>query len=208
MKTLIVIATVLLAVPAFAADPGQPVYSVWAYKLTDNQWVKSNQYSWTTTDPRAASDYARKVNAVASWCATTNLPVSPSRPVQGYPNYRRGPLQIVDNGVQATISLGPMTVVVPSRMIPRDADGQLIESPSDNDWSSTYSDTSDIDNMIRTQDMINTQLQYDRIQDMINAQSFLNTENMINTQNMVDQMNAQAAQAIANPCARSEIEGH
>ncbi len=208
MKTLVFLATVLLAVPAmaanfgangqFSAQPGQPVYSIWAYKLTDGQWVKSDQYSWTTSDPRLGWQYARKVNAVPGWVAMTNLP-TPTSQALGVLN--RGPVQISQNGAQTTISIAGWTVSVPSSMIPRDANGDIEygSSSDSNDWTSDYGDTSDIDASNRTQDMINNQMQSDQIQDMINTQNMIDTQNMINTQNMVEQQNAAAAQMNANP---------
>ncbi len=198
MKTLVFLATMFLALPAVAAQPGQPVYSIWAYKLTGGQWVKSDQYSWTTSDPRLGWQYVRKVNAVPGWVATTNLP-NPTSQALGVLN--RGPVHISQNGAQTTISIAGRTVSVPSSMIPRDANGDIEYSSSSdsNDWTSTYGDTSDIDAMNRTQDMINNQMQTDQIQDMINTQNMIDTQNMINTQNMVDQQNAAAAQMNANP---------
>jgi len=29
--------------------PDKPTYTVWAFKLTDGQWVKDEKQSWTTT---------------------------------------------------------------------------------------------------------------------------------------------------------------
>jgi hypothetical protein len=61
--------------------PPLPVYVVWAFKLTDGKWVKSEEYSWDsskwTADNRqrlVALDLAKRINAVPGWKATTNAP--------------------------------------------------------------------------------------------------------------------------------------
>jgi hypothetical protein len=69
-----------------------------------------------------------------------------------------------------------------------------------------YDNFNDIQNelnlrqMFANQDMVNNQLQNDRIQDMINTQNMINaqqmidTQNMVNSQNMADARNAMSAQ--------------
>ncbi len=59
-----------------------------------------------------------------------------------------------------------------------------------------YGDTSDLQNQIATQDMINNQMMLNNQQDWQNTQDFINTENMVNnmqdmvnTQNMVNEQN-------------------
>ena len=82
MKSIITTAMLLIAAPALAGQPNvrattaaSPIlYSVWAFQLTAGQWVKDEKYSWTTSDPRAALEYTRKVNAVPGSCTTTNSP--------------------------------------------------------------------------------------------------------------------------------------
>jgi hypothetical protein len=68
--------------PTFTTDmavprPTQPpllTFTVWAYKLTDGKWVKSDKFSWTTKDVVQGWEYTRNVNAVPGWCATNNCP--------------------------------------------------------------------------------------------------------------------------------------
>ena len=56
------------------APPAHLTYAIWAYKLTDGKWVKSDEFSWTSQDPIQAWEYTKKINAVSGWCATTNCP--------------------------------------------------------------------------------------------------------------------------------------
>ena len=54
--------------------PDHVTFTIWAYKLTDGKWVKSDEFCWTTQDPIQAWEYMKKINAVSGWCATTNCP--------------------------------------------------------------------------------------------------------------------------------------
>jgi hypothetical protein len=55
-------------------------FAVWAFHLEGGKWVKAPKYCWTapaTYDSRIqALAYAKTVNAVEGWCATTNAPES------------------------------------------------------------------------------------------------------------------------------------
>jgi hypothetical protein len=52
--------------------------TVWAFKFDGGQWVKDEQYCWSASDYYSMrSDvlaYAKKLNAIPGWCATTNAP--------------------------------------------------------------------------------------------------------------------------------------
>jgi hypothetical protein len=52
--------------------------SVWAYKFTNGKWVKDEKYSWSPKEYYSMRAdllaYARKLNAIPGWCATTNSP--------------------------------------------------------------------------------------------------------------------------------------
>ena len=76
------------SVQAFASVPGSaPVpggfpgltLSVWAFKFAGGKWIKDETYSWTSSAdyfnlrPDMLA-YAKKVNAIPGWCATTNAP--------------------------------------------------------------------------------------------------------------------------------------
>ena len=92
-------------------------YAVWAFKLTDGKWVKDEKYSWTTPDPLAGLQYARNVNAVPGWCATTNSPQpvpQAERDVDGGPLH--GAANYARSGYAArglTISIGGFTINLP-----------------------------------------------------------------------------------------------
>ena len=84
--SIVSIALLFVAMPAFAADPNLPAtppappappaatYEVWAFKLTGGQWVRQPNYNFTTTDLRQAADYKAQINSFAGWTVTTNLP--------------------------------------------------------------------------------------------------------------------------------------
>lgn len=63
--------------------PVPPVYTVWAYKLTEGKWVKDEQYSKAVDDQERCWAYAKNLNAVPGWCATTNCPEAALAPGQG-----------------------------------------------------------------------------------------------------------------------------
>ncbi len=65
------------------------------------------------------------------------------------------------------------------------------DAPAYDPGTVNYSDTSDIQNQIATQDMINNQMMLNNEQDALNTQNFINTENMVN--NMQDMVNTQNA---------------
>ena len=65
------------AMPAGAGQPEEsppvPVFTVWAFKLTDGKWVKNDKYSWDSSKwPRndgrvVALDLVKRINAVPGW---------------------------------------------------------------------------------------------------------------------------------------------
>ena len=175
--------------------PDQPTYTVWAFKLTDGKWVKDEKYSWTTPDPLAGLQYAQNVNAVPGWRTTTNCP----QPVPQAERYvDGGPLQGAENysrsGYAArgmTISIGGFTINLPPFQVTPGGGDNDDSGYTGMDTTSNYSDTSDIQNSIATQDMINNQTMFNNEQDAINTQNFNDTENMIN--NMQDMVNTQNA---------------
>jgi hypothetical protein len=75
-------------VPASAPIPNDYpslTLSVWAFKFVGGKWVKDEKYCWTARDfPTMRLDmtyYAKRLNAIPGWCATTNAPES----VRGQP---------------------------------------------------------------------------------------------------------------------------
>ena len=81
--------------------PARVGFTVWAYRLEDGKWVKDPKYCWTapeTYDSRIqALEYAKKVNAVEGWCATTNAPESAAKPANQAAVYH-GPLGTIGGG--------------------------------------------------------------------------------------------------------------
>ena len=88
-------------VPTWAActvdGPDRPVYEVWAFKLVDGKWVKSDEYSWSSRSREGwdiryvALDLAKRINAVPGWCATTNAPdCQPPYPLRVHAGTVRG----------------------------------------------------------------------------------------------------------------------
>jgi hypothetical protein len=85
-STIVSIALLLVAAPAFAADPNFPAappappapaavsYQVWGFQWTGAQWAWQPKYSFTTTDLKQAADYKAQLDSFAGWTATTNLP--------------------------------------------------------------------------------------------------------------------------------------
>ncbi|HTQ41018.1 MAG TPA: hypothetical protein VMJ32_18535 [Pirellulales bacterium] len=192
-----------------ASTPDKPTYAVWAYQLINGQWVKSEQYSWTTQNPRAGLTYAAKVNAVPGWSATTNCP-----PV--VPKAQR----YIDGGmVQGAeyyyaqsfgVDLGARTMRIPylNMTIRLPAGTHWNQGNSgDSDSSGYYDNSADISaaetdwentqNMLNTQAAINQQNMLDTQNMLNNQQQFQDMENMINTQNQVNnQMQMDAVNAM------------
>ena len=52
--------------------PAPVTFTIWAFQMTDGNWVKDEKYCWTTNDPVKGVEYAKKVNAVTGWRATDN----------------------------------------------------------------------------------------------------------------------------------------
>jgi hypothetical protein len=52
--------------------------TVWAFKFVGGKWVRDEKYCWSASDDYTMrSDmlaYAKKLNAIPGWCATTNAP--------------------------------------------------------------------------------------------------------------------------------------
>jgi hypothetical protein len=78
--------------------PARVGFTVWAFHLENGKWVKDTKYCWTapeTSDsPSLAKEYAKKVNAVEGWCATTNAPESAAKPANQAAIYH-GPLDTI-----------------------------------------------------------------------------------------------------------------
>lgn len=147
--------------------PTPPAYAVWAFCLEGGKWVPSREYSWSSLDPAMASRYARKVDSVAGWRTTTNLPALPPAAQQTGGNWAR-----------------------------RGAANWFLEGPFSVDSSNAIEDSLNVQSMIATQDMVNNQLMNDNIQNMINTQNMVNNQlmndniqNMVNQQNMINAMN-------------------
>jgi len=153
--------------------PESPMFSVWAYQLTDGKWVKNDQYSWTTADPSLGLKYAKSVDAVAGWTTTTNCPPTvpkAQREVNG------GTVQGAENYAMR-INVGGFSFAVPYSALQNASGGDSDSLIYDNN----NSDTS-LQDSIATQDMINQQTMNDNEQESLDDQNFFNTENMINTQ--------------------------
>jgi hypothetical protein len=187
----------------------KPTYAIWAFQLINGQWIKSEQYSWTTQDTHAGLAYAKKVNAVPGWSATTNCPP----PV---PKARR----YVDGGMlqgaeyyyarSFGIDLGARTIRIPYlNMTIRLPEGtQWNQGDSDSDSSAYYDNWTDnsaaerdyenTQNMLNTQAAIYTQNMLNNEQELNNEQQFNDMENMINTQNEVNNQMMMDAQNVMN----------
>jgi hypothetical protein len=172
--------------------PAKPSFSVWAYQLTDGKWVKDDKYSWTTPDPVAGLEYAKKVNAVAGWRATTNCPPpvpEAQRVVDGGILHGPQPRNSSNrSGGVLTINLGGVTFQIPRQML-QGVGRSSFSSDSSSSFAPTYGDDSAVQNMISTQDMINNQTMNDNMQEMLDTQNNFNTQNMIDSQNAINAQN-------------------
>jgi hypothetical protein len=204
VASLLILAPVFAAY-AFAADvrsaavkvaSAQPapvaMYQVRGLKWNGRQYIDQPGYLLNTPNRKQAQDYAAQFARFPGWCVVTNLPgnvTSPSNAtamaaaVAGTPNANVPPYIL-----NWLYRLG----IDPSQLRSVDPSDPIYGANS----VSTYSDTSDIQNMIATQDMLNRQQEFNNLQDMINTQNFINTQNMINnmqndvnTQNMVNEQN-------------------
>ncbi len=215
MKTSISIAVLVIAAPALAADSqggqtatgqsAEPVYTVWAFQWSGAQWVKDNRFSWQTNDAAAASSYVQKVNRVPGWQATTNLP---AKLTQHGAQPRRTmhaacyPLGVAGSGGQfIRFPYLILTFRIPPGAAASADEGTHDSTSNDNSWQA-YQDWQNLQDSLN---MINRQMQFDQMQDMINQQNFnniqdmINAQNMVNNQNMIDAQNAMNAQMNANP---------
>jgi hypothetical protein len=189
-------------------------YAVWAFRKAYGKWVKDDQQSWTTTDPLKGLAYAEKVNAVSGWCATSNCPQPVAQSlryvdggtVHGAEQYNFCPFQICDAQYGPAVqSASPRSISISfgwngNWIVQLNGIGITASQEDSYDSSSfapAYDNSSDIQNSISTQDLINNQMMQNNIQDMINTQNMLNTQNlvnsmqdMVNTQNMVNAMNS------------------
>jgi hypothetical protein len=214
ITVLLVATSVFAAENAYAALPansapvaaaGNPVYSVWAFKNVAGKWVKDNQYSWTTSDPVAGRAYARRVDAVPGWTATTNLPAA-TRQARRFGFGAAPNAGIVNNPANSllTVNAGGYSISIPYSLIQRAGidprtigSANLTDSGSDDTSSDIWpsaSDTSAIDQSNALQDTLNQQQALNNEQENIDEQNFENTENMINSQN-----EANAAMQMGNP---------
>jgi hypothetical protein len=92
MRTAFFIATLLLALPALAADPAMPTpplgdkkieappspppvtWEVWGYKWDNGGWVKQTDHCLKTTDLKQAIDYYQEIRRFQNWITRDNLP--------------------------------------------------------------------------------------------------------------------------------------
>jgi hypothetical protein len=217
MRHSIRIATLLIAAPIFAthvlaadvqpasaAKPAPVMYQVSGLKWDGRQYAAQPGYSLTTPNLKQATDYAAQFSRFPGWSVTTNLPAAIGTQRNftspfAQPDVNAGALFGAPNAnvppyvLNWLYSLG----IQPSQLQASVAGTETDASePSSGAYVSTYGDTSDIDRMIATQDMINQQQNFNNMQDMLNTQNFINTENMINnmqndvnTQNMVNEQN-------------------
>jgi hypothetical protein len=170
--------------PAPSMKPAPVIYEVAGLKWNGYRYVDQPGYLLRTPNLKQASDYAAQFACFPGWTVRTNLPAPPpianAAPTVDLPPYVLNWLYRL--GIQ------------PSQLQPSvgGADDSVVSSVD----TPSYNDTSDIQNMIATQDMLNRQQEFNNMQDMINLQNFLNTQNMINnmqndvnTQNMVNEQN-------------------
>ena len=137
-------------------SPATPTYSVWAFTLTGGKWVKSDQYSWTTTDPTVGLAYVNRVDAIPGWTATTNCPPAlpqSQRLVDG--GNVQGTIATAPRNGMMTFNLGGVSISVPYGLLRRAGVGGGSYTTSDFDSSAdwpTSSDTSAIDQSNALQD--------------------------------------------------------
>jgi hypothetical protein len=193
MRHSIRIATLLIAAPIFAthvlaadvqpasaAKPAPVMYQVSGLKWDGRQYAAQPGYSLTTPNLKQATQ--------RNFTSPFAQPDVNAGALFGAPNANVPPYVL-----NWLYSLG----IQPSQLQASVAGTETDASePSSGAYVSTYGDTSDIDRMIATQDMINQQQNFNNMQDMLNTQNFINTENMINnmqndvnTQNMVNEQN-------------------
>jgi hypothetical protein len=217
MRHLIRVATLLVAAPIFAANvlaadvhpataakPAPVMYQVSGLKWDGRHYVPQSGYSLTTPNLKQATDYAAQFSCFPGWTVTTNLPAAIG-------TQRNFASPFVQPNLNAGSSIGAPTANVPpyilnwlyslgiqpSQLQPAVAGTETSASdPSSGAYVPTNSDTSDIDRMIATQDMLNRQQELNNMQDMLNTQNMINTQNMVNsmqdmvnTQNMVNEQN-------------------
>jgi hypothetical protein len=78
MKTILTAILLITALPAFAdnrpAADKNTTWEVWVFKSVDGRWIKQDDRSFKTGDPKQASDYYNAVFRVPGWYATSNAP--------------------------------------------------------------------------------------------------------------------------------------
>jgi hypothetical protein len=190
--------------PSAAPSPPHVTYQVTGLKWDGQRYVNQPGYSLTTPNLKQAADYAAQFSRYPGWSVTTNLPAETFQIRQPYPVYCAPGVNVPPYVLNWLYSFG----IQPSQLTPAIAgtqpDANSSGQPSGLDYAPNYSDTSDIDRMIATQDMINNQQNLNNIQDMLNTQNMINTQNMVNnlqdmvnTQNMVNEQNM--INAMSNP---------
>jgi hypothetical protein len=190
--------------PAAAAKPAPVMYQVSGLKWDGRHYVAQPGYSLTTPNLKQATDYAAQFSCFPGWSVTTNLPAA----IGTQPNFA-SPLARPDANAGAgfgapTANVPPYILnwlyslgIQPSQLQASAAGTETnANEQSSGVYVSTNSDTSDIDRMIATQDMLNRQQEFNNMQDMLNTQNMINTQNMVNnlqdmvnTQNMVNEQN-------------------
>ena len=203
MRHCIRIALPLLAIPLFATrvlaagvqdparaapKPAPAIYEVSGLKWNGYQYVDQPGYLLKTPNLKQATDYAAQFARYPGWTVRTNLPVPPAqRGANAGPAVAAPTVNVPPYLLSWLYSLG----IQPSQLQPSVGGSDADESVASSAYVPTYSDTSDIQNMIATQDMINQQQNFNNMEDMINTQNFIDTENMVN--NMQDMVNTQNA---------------
>lgn len=182
------------APPAVAQPAPVVMYQVRGLKWNGWQYVAQPGYVLTTPNFKQAQDYAAQFACFPGWSVATNLPTNfqtQSIPAAPAPANNPALANVPPYILNWLYSMG----IQPSQLRPAGPDDDADAAVS-SAVANTSSDTSDIQNMLATQDMINRQQDFNNIQDMINTQNFINTENMINnmqndvnTQNMVNEQN-------------------
>ncbi|HEV8003502.1 MAG TPA: hypothetical protein VGP63_26805 [Planctomycetaceae bacterium] len=207
-SAMLLVASAVFVTPALAAGdkpadspkPSPATYQVTGLKWNGYQYMQQPAYSLSTPNLKQAVDYAGQFCRFPGWAVTTNLP-----PAFGIPTVADSAV----SGAQGTVlgarqnaDLPPWLLnmlyawgIQPSQLQPSIGGAQSGTGSSDPTFGvgdvSVSSDTSGIQNMIATQDMINNQQMLNNIQDMVNTQNMINTQNMVNS--MQDMVNAQNA---------------
>jgi hypothetical protein len=196
------------AKPAAPAKPSAVTYQVTGLKWNGYQYVQQPGYALSTPNLKQAVDYAGQFCRFPGWAVTTNLPPAFGIPTVADSEITNAPGTVL--GARQNADLPPWLLnmlyawgIQPSQLQSSIGGAQSGAGSSDPTFGvgdvSVSSDTSDIQNRIATQDMINNQQMLNNIQDMVNTQNMINTQNMVNSmQDMVNTQNAVNEQNMIN----------